>query len=182
VPKAASHHHRKPPGGLSAAVRSVRREKPNGAGSQGSYPASLHGWTMKSPDFVSPNSEQEVFDLAVTHLRTQGRRSIVTALSGRDHCAYRGSDGLKCAIGVMIPDELYSPDMEGASLALSLIVDTLPPAVQKMSMEYLHALQMCHDAPRAWRPRGGFSAHGEKLLRRVAHRYQLVYTPPPASS
>lgn len=46
-------------------------------------------------------TNQEIFDTCLTHLRAQGRRSI-DPISG--FCVYRGPDGLKCAIGALIPN------------------------------------------------------------------------------
>lgn len=63
-------------------------------------------------------SAQEVFELASKHLINQGRASF-----NRDKgsCAYREnfepSDSVRCAVGYFIPDELYTPDMEGMSVA-----------------------------------------------------------------
>jgi hypothetical protein len=53
---------------------------------------------------------QELFNEVVTHLRKQNKQS----LSVNGSCMYRGVDGLKCAIGYLIPDECYHDDMEGA--------------------------------------------------------------------
>lgn len=41
------------------------------------------------------------------------RSMFVSPRNGREMCAYRGTDGLKCAIGHIISDENYSPEMEG---------------------------------------------------------------------
>ena len=53
---------------------------------------------------------QAVVDKILTHLWNQGECS-------RDPfdnvCAYRGRNGTKCAIGILIPDDIYSPNMEG---------------------------------------------------------------------
>lgn len=55
---------------------------------------------------------QTVVDKILTHLWDQGRVSYDLSLNG---CAYRGEDGTKCAIGILIPDDIYSPNMEGKS-------------------------------------------------------------------
>jgi len=39
----------------------------------------------------------------------QGKQSVN---SSGDFCMYRGPDGLKCIVGHMIPDDLYTEDME----------------------------------------------------------------------
>ena len=52
---------------------------------------------------------QELFDIVYKHMMSQNARSV---MGGYSTCAYRGEDGLKCAIGVLIPDEDYREDME----------------------------------------------------------------------
>lgn len=62
-------------------------------------------------------NRQEVFDKVANHLINQSAKSINVseyALSGNG-CAYRGNNGMKCAVGCLIPDERYSPKMEGKS-------------------------------------------------------------------
>ena len=53
-------------------------------------------------------SAQEVFDIVVNHLFTQGR----PAYDGVRGCMYRAPDGLRCAVGVLIPDDLYDTEFE----------------------------------------------------------------------
>jgi hypothetical protein len=53
-------------------------------------------------------SAQEVFDIVVNHLFTQGR----PAYDGVQGCMYRAPDGLRCAVGVLIPDDLYYKSLE----------------------------------------------------------------------
>ena len=53
-------------------------------------------------------SAQEVFDIVVNHLFTQGR----PAYDGVQGCMYRAPDGLRCAVGVLIPDDLYDKAFE----------------------------------------------------------------------
>ena len=51
------------------------------------------------------------------HLVTQGRRSWGRPPDGDESCClYRGPDGTMCAIGCIVPDELYRPDIEGLGL------------------------------------------------------------------
>lgn len=64
--------------------------------------------------------KQEIFDRAVSHMRRQGRRAKLAS----GNCAYRGIDGTKCAVGALIPDELYCPDMEGK--CAMILVDGFP--------------------------------------------------------
>lgn len=53
---------------------------------------------------------QETFDKVVQHLRQQHAKAVQGATGG---CMYRAPNGMKCAIGSVIPDDLYSDQMEG---------------------------------------------------------------------
>ena len=87
-------------------------------------------------------SAQEVFDIVVNHLVTQ-RRPAYTGLSG---CMYRAPDGLRCAVGVLIPDNLYDPEFErdtADSVIRKLFNEDL--ADWREHRELLLALQAVHD-------------------------------------
>lgn len=61
-------------------------------------------------------NRQETFDKIVTHLLMQGKPATKTQESGSVSCVYRGDEGTMCAIGCLIPDEKYSPQLEGRSI------------------------------------------------------------------
>lgn len=89
-------------------------------------------------------NKREVFDKVKTHLLSQMLRSVDTA--GR-MCAYRGAGGLKCAVGCLIPDDLYTPKIEGGgpfSPKLDLILDKLGLGDVEMK-SFLSELQRIHD-------------------------------------
>jgi hypothetical protein len=75
--------------------------------------------------------KQELFNKA--YLGLAGQKFTRSAASVEVHgglCLYRGTDGLKCAIGHAIPDELYDPEMdpiqEGATaVPLQKILDLI---------------------------------------------------------
>lgn len=50
------------------------------------------------------DNSQQMFDKVAKHLLTQNAKS---------RCLYRSQEGMMCAIGCLIPDDLYSPNMEG---------------------------------------------------------------------
>lgn len=56
-------------------------------------------------------TRQEMFDAAYIGLASQG---FIRSMSNQG-CAYRGDEGRRCAIGWIMPDEAYSPDLEGLS-------------------------------------------------------------------
>ena len=55
---------------------------------------------------------QEIFDEVATHLLTQNAKSVRHLPGLLIECAYRGLNGMKCAIGCLIPDEQYHPGLE----------------------------------------------------------------------
>lgn len=59
----------------------------------------------------------EQFGKVANHLIKQGRRSLAPDGVG---CMYRGEGGMKCAIGAIIPDHLYSEKMENRPFAALL--------------------------------------------------------------
>lgn len=116
-------------------------------------------------------TNQEFFDKTVEHLVRQGQRAV-----GEDgHCRYRTPEGLKCAAGVHIPDDVYRPAMEGTSIG-SLIDhvedfrDQLRPLFP--SRELAQSLQVTHDKPSNW-DNDGFRGWTE--LAEVASNYELNF-------
>lgn len=88
-------------------------------------------------------NKEEVFLKVQEHLLTQNKRSI-TELT----CQYRTYNGLKCAIGCLIPPNLYSKDLEGKDVNHKLILDVLEKALGPLSAEDIHflsELQRIHD-------------------------------------
>lgn len=124
---------------------------------------------------------QELFDRVKTHLLKQMKKSdgerFDTAEIG---CLYRTEDGLKCAIGCLIPDDKYDPIIEGFVLDQNVFDtdnDVLEPSelrlkeilmgvgIEEGNLELLADLQDTHDMyePREW----------EQTLVNVALEYAL---------
>lgn len=54
---------------------------------------------------------QEAYEAIRTHFTQEG---VLLAWNEKEYrCEYRTEDGRKCAVGVLIPDELYDPKIEG---------------------------------------------------------------------
>lgn len=88
---------------------------------------------------------QEAFTRAAYHLLDQGVQSL-----GEDgDIAYRGVDGCKCPIGVLIPDELYDPRMEGSELDIILCWPGIGDLLDDVDETLLLDLQDCHNI---WEP------------------------------
>lgn len=95
-------------------------------------------------------TKREIFETVKTHLLSQNAKS-----EDKDthSCKYRGPGSLKCAVGVLIPNEMYSEMMEG--FGVNALVSEFPslPAMFKENVVLLRALQRVHDGyqPAQWR-------------------------------
>ena len=129
---------------------------------------------------------QEIFDSVLAHLRKQGDAS----LNASGKCAYRGEGGTACAVGCLIPDELYDPRIEnwGVGSILNLrtngvgideteayreVLSRIASHLGQENEALLTDLQSAHDNQLA---KSGLPAW-EREMKRIAGNYGLVYTP-----
>ena len=85
---------------------------------------------------------QAVFDKVVKHLLTQKRRSE----SKRGGCAYRGKGGDMCAVGCLISDKAYDPEIEGFVVhATEVLAKLAESGVPTYNRTLLTDLQDIHD-------------------------------------
>ncbi|NBX18974.1 MAG: hypothetical protein EBR09_16615 [Proteobacteria bacterium] len=93
-------------------------------------------------------NNQEAFEMAVKHLRKQGccsQRVGRFELEGTATCMYR-MNGLKCAIGALIPDEVYQESFEGTGIRILLRTEpTINELFKKVNTNLLENLQEVHD-------------------------------------
>lgn len=86
-------------------------------------------------------TRQEIFDIAWTGLKSQGfERSLSDVASG---CAYRGEDGLRCAIGWCIPDKKYNRRLEGRGADDPDVLEAA--GIDERDSDFADDLQVCHD-------------------------------------
>lgn len=101
-------------------------------------------------------NKQEIYTRVRKHLLTQMQTSVD---DGGRRCVYRGKDGLQCAIGCLIPDETYRPELEGqlAGAEDILAAINVPRTLGNVSDEerLLIFLQRTHDLhpPEEWAER-----------------------------
>ena len=107
-------------------------------------------------------TNQEAFDTIVRHLRNQGRQAI----DGEGACCYRTQDGLKCAVGCLIPDDKYGTDIEGKSVT---ILPRTSLGLEDVSCSLLEYLQHTHDV----HFHSGFTPEVKGHLRLLARTYNL---------
>lgn len=115
-------------------------------------------------------NRQDIFNKVANHLLKQKERSL---REGSDSCAYRGSNGLRCAIGCLIDDSNYSPNLEGLGAGHDSVCEAIARS-QQTTLEpddwvFLHDLQRIHDAEHV----GNW---GEEL-KRFAKNHELEFNP-----
>ena len=84
-------------------------------------------------------TNQELFDTVSAHLLKQNERSA----SGNGECLYRGPSGLKCAIGCLIPDDRYTPDLEGVNACGDQVSQAA--GLDSTNTDLVRHLQILHD-------------------------------------
>lgn len=108
---------------------------------------------------------QEIFEAAVNHMVTMGRRSGYFDGDNKFKCCYRTEHGDKCVAGLFIPDECYTEGMEGRTISDVLIWHRELPAWMHENWRLLGRLQLIHDRDR-W-------DHIERGFRAVAEDFNL---------
>ncbi len=116
-------------------------------------------------------SLQEIYTKVKTHLIAQGRRaSAPSAIPGYpDDCKYRTLDGLKCAVGCLIPDDVYQPSFEGDTLldevdarhrlrTTNPLTECIRSLYGDASLPMLKDLQVLHDRSITWEIEGHLAA------------------------
>jgi len=67
-------------------------------------------------------NKQEIFTTVKNHLLTQNKQ----CLDETGVCSYRANYGTKCAVGCLIPDDRYSPSIEGNHIHEESVRDAIP--------------------------------------------------------
>lgn len=95
-------------------------------------------------------NRQESFNYICRNLIAATRPSVYRDFNFEDNrCQYRGEEGTKCAVGWLIPDEYYTPLMEGKGVLR--LLDKHPelrrevPLFQPWRTDDLVTLQQIHD-------------------------------------
>ena len=115
---------------------------------------------------------QELFDTAIIHLRKQGQKSVSMDYAPGYTCRYRSPEGLKCPIGVLIPDTVYKPEMEEKSFDMLLHSNLLPIDLQAEFQVHARASPQAarHSRQHLHREVGGwFLPAGQEVWSQVRH-------------
>ena len=108
--------------------------------------------------------EQTTFDRVVSHLRRQHAR----AMGAFGLCLYRAANGRRCAAGCLIPDDKYSPSLEGQSLELESSTELRAILHEEgHDVGLVRQLQMIHDTV--------LIHHWEKEFEKLAGKFKLDF-------
>jgi hypothetical protein len=136
-------------------------------------------------EITDKTTRQELFDYIATFLLKQGRGSLIAdsknvsvTIKG-PACAYRGDNGTMCAVGCIMPDDVYRPDLEGSGL-IAILAKNMGPWFTAVSVHetLLRSLQGAHDnAAVHSTEKVPFNEHLVHKLRHVALEHRLEYAP-----
>ena len=108
-----------------------------------------------------------LYTTVVEHLKAGGKQS---AKGGRDgagaKCKYRGADGAKCFIGLMIPDDKFEHEWDSGKSTLDLVAVAtviVEDSGKSGSAHQLKCLQQIHDTEDNWDANSGEFVGWEEL-------------------
>ena len=93
-------------------------------------------------------SKQQIYDYVGEFLIKQGRRSA----DDMGNCLYRGENDLRCAVGCILPDDKYKPEMEHGKV--HGLVNFLVPWYIRRYLNFLRKFQIFHDTSYNWDENG----------------------------
>ena len=125
--------------------------------------------TCTLPNDATP---QQVYDYVVAHLRKQWPNRAWE----NGFCQYRTSDGLMCAVGCLISDDIDTTEFIGSVSSLIRHFPELPSYIPN-NCELLTRLQMVHDEEIVFSDKKRLEAD----LNSIASLFGLDYTPPEPS-
>ena len=117
-------------------------------------------------------TNQATFDKVVNHLRRQGCKSegsYTNPMTGQvtSGCVYRGPNNLMCAAGCLIPNEDYTPKMEGQPANVREVKEVLEK--NGHNVELAQKFQNIHDRRQV--------QEWETQIEQLAQEFNLIYTP-----
>lgn len=94
---------------------------------------------------------QAAFTKAYLGLLHQGVASVEQRGALSPKCLYRADNGNKCAVGHLIPDALYVPELENVAISdpsavMTRVLNELFPGHDKLFLEFLCEMQVAHDS------------------------------------
>jgi hypothetical protein len=121
---------------------------------------------------------QEFYDKSVAHLRRQGAKALMNGEGAQGGtCAYRTKDGLACAVGGVMPDDLAAKVVAAGhnTMAIGPLMRSnqdVAKFFRGVERSLIADMQLVHDwcAVPYW----------EQEFIQIAGNFRLTYTPPAA--
>lgn len=118
-----------------------------------------------------PDTRQEAFDIMVSGLIKQGKPSYNIHMG----CMYNNGAGQKCAVGMLIPDDDYSPLLEGKGVPIIAFKAVkfgwkTKHLFNAMSYDTMDAVQQIHDMSVAFYRKEGT----EKWIDHIKKKYEAL--------
>ena len=125
---------------------------------------------------LTHEERQNVFNKVAAHLLSMKERSV----DADGWCMYRGGNNQRCAVGALIPDEIYDPRIENHNITelwQMSETSTFDEPLNKFILDnlddfLLDALQIVHDTHSSWSD-DGFVGH--RRLADIACSYNLDF-------
>lgn len=114
---------------------------------------------------------QEFVQDAYNKLKAQGRPSMFVHRDKTISCRYRGHNGVKCGIGMYIPDDKYDRTMEGNLASALIVFETLPQEIQAIGKGWLDSVQAAHDEAAF-----AHNEDGKPFLEELARKFIAIAT------
>jgi hypothetical protein len=110
-------------------------------------------------------TQQHLFNTIVAHARGMAHKAEQPD-GGGSACVYRAPDGGKCFVGALIPDEVYTPEMDTPEWSIGQVLEAIG---LRQHLSLLLTLREVHDcdAMEDW----------ERDFEIIARRFNLTYTP-----
>lgn len=89
----------------------------------------------------------------------------------RSGCMYRAPNGLKCAVGCLIPDDEYDPRMESRKVSRLGMFNL--QCLNGLNLNMLSNAQYVHDCPDCWNGKA-LNHEGVQMLQEIAANYNLT--------
>jgi len=108
-------------------------------------------------------TKQQTFNYVIRHLRKQRIQSVIKL----GDCRYRGPNGRKCAIGCLIPDNVYDASIEGNTVKASGMYEFLEMLGHDVGL--CNDLQILHDSYMV----DGWDEKSEFVAECIAEKHEL---------
>lgn len=117
---------------------------------------------------------QQIFDKVVGHLLAQ--KAVATEVrESIEFCRYRTAEGLECAVGCLIPADLYKPEMEEQSVEDLAEKNFIPMPAEHRKLWLLNELQWAHDSAKGYKSEKELLKTWHYSFERVAIKFGLRY-------